>query len=127
VTGRRVLIAGGGTGGHLYPAMALADEIIRRGGVVRFVGTSQGLEARVLPARGYDLAVIDVSPVPFVARPPAGLDAVAHDIWVMRRDAIRHRLQRAGVAVAEWREERPLQSVLEEVREFRRYTRHARV
>ena len=80
-----------------------------------------------LRARGYDLAVIDVSPVPFVARPASGLDAVAHDIWVMRRDAIRHRLQRAGVAVAEWREERPLQSVLEEVREFRRYTRHARV
>ena len=80
-----------------------------------------------LRARGYDLAVIDVSPVPFVARPSTGLDAVAHDIWVMRRDAIRHRLQRAGVAVVEWREERPLQSVLEEVREFRRYTRHARV
>lgn len=80
-----------------------------------------------LRARGYDLAVIDVSPVPFVARPPAGLDAVAHDLWVLRRDALRHRLQRAGVAVVEWTEERPLQSVLEEVREFRRYTRHARV
>jgi uncharacterized protein (DUF58 family) len=80
-----------------------------------------------LRARGYDLAVIDVSPVPFVSRPSTGLDAIAHDIWVMRRDAIRHRLQRAGVAVVEWREERPLQSVLEEVREFRRYTRHARV
>ncbi len=80
-----------------------------------------------LRARGYDLAVIDVSPVPFVARPSTGLDAIAHDIWVMQRDAIRHRLQRAGVAVVEWREERPLQSVLEEVREFRRYTRHARV
>lgn len=80
-----------------------------------------------LRARGYDLAVIDVSPVPFVARPSSGLDAVAHDIWVMQRDAIRHRLQRAGVAVVEWREERPLQSVVEEVREFRRYARHARV
>ncbi len=80
-----------------------------------------------LRARGYDLAVVDVSPVPFVARPPAGLDAVAHDIWVLRRDALRHRLQRAGVAVVEWGEERPLQSVLEEVREFRRYARHARV
>ena len=80
-----------------------------------------------LRARGYDLAVIDVSPVPFVARPSTGVDAIAHDIWVMQRDAIRHRLQRGGVAVVEWREERPLQSVLEEVREFRRYTRHARV
>ena len=55
-----------------------------------------------LRARGYDLAVIDVSPVPFIARPQSGLDAVAYDIWALRRDALRHRLQRAGVAVAEW-------------------------
>jgi uncharacterized protein (DUF58 family) len=80
-----------------------------------------------LRARGYDLAVIDVSPVPFVARPASGLDAMAYDIWILRRDALRHRLQRAGVAVVEWREERPLQSIMEEVREFRRYARHARV
>ena len=80
-----------------------------------------------LRARGYDLAVIDVSPVPFVPRPADALDAVAYDIWVLRRDALRHRLQRAGVAVVEWRDERSLQSVLEEVREFRRYARHARV
>ena len=55
-----------------------------------------------LRARGFDLAVIDVSPVPFTARPRRGLDAVAYDIWRLRRDALRHRLQRAGVAVVEW-------------------------
>jgi len=80
-----------------------------------------------LRARGYDLAVIDVSPVPFAPRPASGIDAVAYDIWTLRRDALRHRLQRAGVAVAEWREGEPLQALLEEVREFRRYARHARV
>jgi uncharacterized protein (DUF58 family) len=80
-----------------------------------------------LRARGYDLAVIDVSPVPFAPRPPSGLDAVAYDIWTLRRDALRHRLQRAGAAVAEWRDDTPLQAVLEEVRSFRRYARHARV
>ena len=48
--------------------------------------------------------MIDVSPVPFIERPRAGLDAIAHDIWLLRRDALRHRLQRAGVAVAEWRD-----------------------
>jgi UDP-N-acetylglucosamine--N-acetylmuramyl-(pentapeptide) pyrophosphoryl-undecaprenol N-acetylglucosamine transferase len=57
----RVLIAGGGTGGHLFPAVALAEEVVRRGGVVRFVGTSHGLEARLLPKEGYDLDLIDVS------------------------------------------------------------------
>ena len=80
-----------------------------------------------LRARGYDLAVIDVSPVPFAPRPSGGLDAVAYDIWTLRREALRHRLQSAGVAVAEWRDDMPLQAVLEEVREFRRYARHARV
>jgi uncharacterized protein (DUF58 family) len=80
-----------------------------------------------LRARGFDLAVVDVSPVPFVERPAGGLDAVAHDVWILRRDALRHRLQRAGVAVVEWRDEQPLQSIVEEVREFRRYARHARV
>ena len=78
-----------------------------------------------LRARGYDLVVIDVSPVPFTKRPTQGLDAVAYDIWRLRRDALRHRLQSAGVAVAEWTDDAPLQAVLEEVREFRRYARHA--
>jgi uncharacterized protein (DUF58 family) len=80
-----------------------------------------------LRARGHDLAVVDVSPVPFTARPERGLDAVAFDLWALRRDALRHRLQRAGVAVAEWRRGEPLQLVLEEVRAFRRHARHARV
>ena len=77
-----------------------------------------------LRARGYDLAVVDVSPVSFITRPKGGVDAIAYDIWTLRRDALRHRLQRAGVAVAEWRDDEPLQAVLEEVRAFRRYARH---
>ena len=80
-----------------------------------------------LRARGIDLAVIDVSPVPFTRRPAGGLDAIAHDVWALRRGALRHRLQHAGIAVAEWQTATPLQAVLEEVRAFRRYARHARV
>jgi uncharacterized protein (DUF58 family) len=80
-----------------------------------------------LRARGYDLCVFDVSPVPFTQRPDSGVDAVAYDIWVLRRDALRHRLQRAGIAVAEWREGMPLQAAIEEVRAFRRHARVARV
>jgi uncharacterized protein (DUF58 family) len=79
-----------------------------------------------LRARGHDLAVIDVSPVPFTQRPPSGLDSIAYDIWTLRRDALRHRLRSTGVAVVEWDNELPLQAVLEEVRAFRRYARHAR-
>lgn len=80
-----------------------------------------------LRARGFDLAVVDVSPLPFTKRPAGGLDSVAYDIWMLRRDALRHRLQRAGVAVTEWRDDVSLDAVLEEVRSFRRYARLARV
>lgn len=80
-----------------------------------------------LRGRGIDLAVIDVSPVPFTQRPAGGLDAIAHDVWTLRRSALRHRLQRSGVSVAEWRLDTQLQSVLEEVQAFRRHARHVHV
>ncbi len=51
----RVLIAGGGTGGHLFPGIALAEEIVGRHPLndVVFVGTDRGLEARVVPQNGF--------------------------------------------------------------------------
>jgi UDP-N-acetylglucosamine--N-acetylmuramyl-(pentapeptide) pyrophosphoryl-undecaprenol N-acetylglucosamine transferase len=58
----RLLIAGGGTGGHLYPGIAVAEEVMARpGGEVLFVGTRRGLEARVVPAAGYPLELLEVS------------------------------------------------------------------
>jgi UDP-N-acetylglucosamine--N-acetylmuramyl-(pentapeptide) pyrophosphoryl-undecaprenol N-acetylglucosamine transferase len=58
----RLLIAGGGTGGHLYPGLAVAEEVTSRpGGEVHFVGTSRGLEARVVPAAGYSLELLEVT------------------------------------------------------------------
>jgi len=57
----RVMIAGGGTGGHLFPGVALAETVKARGGEVRFVGTERGIEARVLPEEGWDLDLIEVS------------------------------------------------------------------
>lgn len=56
----RVLIAGGGTGGHLFPGIAVAEEVLSRGGEVLFVGTSRGIEARVLPELGLPLQTIRV-------------------------------------------------------------------
>ena len=59
----RVLIAGGGTGGHLYPGIALARELLRRDSAthVSFVGTATGIEARVLPREGFPLDLIRVA------------------------------------------------------------------
>ncbi len=56
----RVLIAGGGTGGHLYPGIAVARELLCRDPCsdVSFVGTAQGLEARVVPHEGFRLDCI---------------------------------------------------------------------
>jgi UDP-N-acetylglucosamine--N-acetylmuramyl-(pentapeptide) pyrophosphoryl-undecaprenol N-acetylglucosamine transferase len=59
----RLLIAGGGTGGHLFPGVAIAEEARARdpGAAIRFVGTARGIEARVLPELGWDLDMIEVS------------------------------------------------------------------
>lgn len=58
---RRFLIAGGGTGGHIIPALAIADELkSRHGAEILFVGTMRGLESRLVPQAGYRLELIRV-------------------------------------------------------------------
>src|SRR6185312_1545987 len=57
----RVLIAGGGTGGHVIPALAIARELRDTAGAeVRFVGTARGLETRLVPEAGFPLELIRV-------------------------------------------------------------------
>lgn len=57
----RVLIAGGGTGGHVIPALAIARELRDTAGAeVRFVGTARGLETRLVPEAGFPLELIHV-------------------------------------------------------------------
>ncbi len=74
--GRSVVIAGGGSGGHIEPAMALADELRRTDPEIRIVclGTERGLEVRVIPARGYSLELIP--PVPLPRKPSRALLSV---------------------------------------------------
>ncbi|MBS3964988.1 MAG: undecaprenyldiphospho-muramoylpentapeptide beta-N-acetylglucosaminyltransferase [Methylomonas sp.] len=52
---RRIVIMAGGTGGHVFPALAVADELRQRGWRVSWLGTREGLEARVVPANGFDI------------------------------------------------------------------------
>ena len=60
-----LLLAGGGTGGHVYPMIAVADALRAAAPDVRlvFVGTRRGIETRVVPERGYELELVDVLPL----------------------------------------------------------------
>jgi UDP-N-acetylglucosamine--N-acetylmuramyl-(pentapeptide) pyrophosphoryl-undecaprenol N-acetylglucosamine transferase len=57
----KVIIAAGGTGGHIYPGIAVAKEIMRRDAEskVLFVGTSRGLETKIVPEGGFELSLIN--------------------------------------------------------------------
>ncbi len=55
-----VLIAAGGTGGHIYPALSIAREISKQGIKVHFVGSTYGLEGKVVPQSGYPLHLLPV-------------------------------------------------------------------
>ena len=62
---RKIIVAGGGTGGHLFPGIAVIEELRRRDSHVEvlFVGTERGIEARVIPARGERLETMEVTPL----------------------------------------------------------------
>jgi UDP-N-acetylglucosamine--N-acetylmuramyl-(pentapeptide) pyrophosphoryl-undecaprenol N-acetylglucosamine transferase len=80
-----LLIAAGGTGGHLFPGIAVADEVRRRDPQVRvvFVGTPRGLESRLVPRAGYPLEMLPILPLNNVglARTLKGLLALPRAMW----------------------------------------------
>ncbi|HLD44126.1 MAG TPA: undecaprenyldiphospho-muramoylpentapeptide beta-N-acetylglucosaminyltransferase [bacterium] len=56
----KLLIAGGGTGGHIFPGLAIAEEWRQQGGRVIFVGTESGKESKLVPAHGFEIRFIQV-------------------------------------------------------------------
>ena len=80
-----------------------------------------------LRARGFDLAIVEVSPVPFATAGKEPGEQLAFRLWELQRETLRSRYERAGVPVAVWDDETPFVAAVEEVRAFRRYSRRARV
>jgi uncharacterized protein (DUF58 family) len=79
-----------------------------------------------LRARGFDLVVVEVSPVPFVQPARDELSQLAYRLWRLSREALRARYERAGIPVVAWEDGASLDAVIEEVRSYRRYARPAR-
>jgi uncharacterized protein (DUF58 family) len=79
-----------------------------------------------LRRRGFDLAVIEIDPAPYVDPGPDELEQLAFRLWRLRREALRAEYERVGVPVVPWRHGESLQVALEEVRSFRRGARAVR-
>jgi UDP-N-acetylglucosamine--N-acetylmuramyl-(pentapeptide) pyrophosphoryl-undecaprenol N-acetylglucosamine transferase len=85
----RIVIAGGGTGGHLFPGIAVAEEFLKRDpqSAVLFIGTKKGIEHRLLATLGYTLSAIDVEGLKGrgLAALMKGLWAIPNSMWQSRR------------------------------------------
>jgi uncharacterized protein (DUF58 family) len=79
-----------------------------------------------LRGRGFDLVVIEISPLSLVAKPRGERQELGLQLWRLRRDAVRGRFERAGVPVAVWGDDSSLAAALEEVSTYRRQGRLAR-
>jgi uncharacterized protein (DUF58 family) len=79
-----------------------------------------------LRRRGFDLAIVEIDPAPFVEPGEDELERLAFRLWHLRREALRSEYERVGVPVVPWRDGESLQAALEGVRSFRRGARAVR-
>jgi len=87
----------------------------------RFIGAVSDLRAR-----GFDVVVVEVDPVPLTKAGTTEIEQFAYRLWVLEREVLRAHLEGLGIGIARWGS-LDLETALEEVRTFRRYARLARV
>lgn len=107
------------------------DRTVRRPSMVVFISPllDDGVQIRVLrlARAGIDVVVVAVDPTVWIRTPRDPLRRAAHRIWHMERQRTLDLMAAAGVAVAQWRPGRPVDEILEEVQEWRRRLRRARI
>ncbi len=119
MSGSGALVMAGGTGGHVFPALAVADALRARGVPVTWMGTRTGLEARLVPEAGYPVEWVDVggvrgkSAATRLAAPLRIARAISHAVGVIRRVNPAVVLGMGGFAsgpggIAAWLARRPL-------------------
>ena len=83
----RIAIAGGGTGGHVTPALALGESLRERGAELVFVGAERGIEKKLVPDAGFELVLLDARPVigRGIGERIAALAALAHATFQARK------------------------------------------
>src|SRR3989442_10823945 len=96
---RVFVIAAGGTGGHLFPGIAVADELGRRDPTTRvvFAGTPKGLESRLVPRAGHELVLLPILPLNGVGVARALEGLVVLPWGLLRAAALVRRLRPAAV------------------------------
>jgi UDP-N-acetylglucosamine--N-acetylmuramyl-(pentapeptide) pyrophosphoryl-undecaprenol N-acetylglucosamine transferase len=92
-----VVFAGGGTGGHVYPAIAIADALKKRGTKAEFVGTADRLEAKIVPQAGYALHPIVSRPLSRRLSAQLPLTALANAAGTLQSFALLRKLKPAFV------------------------------
>lgn len=116
---RPVMIMAGGTGGHIFPGLAVAEVLAAAGVPVVWLGSRVGLENRIVPAHGYPLETLAVAGLrgkswrAAVSAPSSLLRALAQAIGILRRHRPRSVLSMGGFAagpggIAAWLTRRPL-------------------
>jgi UDP-N-acetylglucosamine--N-acetylmuramyl-(pentapeptide) pyrophosphoryl-undecaprenol N-acetylglucosamine transferase len=96
----RILIAGGGTGGHLFPALSVANELRRRlpAASISFVGGRAGLETKLVPEAGYELRTLPLSGIQGVSWGRRAISAAAAG-WAVARCAAWMIRRRPGLVI----------------------------